>query len=370
MRETRLVQLYAGWKISFCARIAQNATRVSRTGWGIFYHEKSGFSDRRLPSSPSRSPLKKAELAPLEIRHFAYQKLFEFSPAFESKEITDGHKGLRARKILDFENYGSLPPNSDKRNALAKNIRNQINQKFPDYVRENKSSISGVPGFWLDKNGKARLWQDKDYNFPLLVIPYRNEDGLIQACQIRFMTDSVLGARYIWLSMPEKSDGLSSGSPLHFAGFGQTFSEKAVLITEGALKAETVKVFKPDLCVLASGGVTCSHEQIISAARRPLILGYDNDYAENTHVARAIAKLVLSRFEDSREFEYDFDLSVLTWNDEARGIDDALLQKSPIRRISLIDWFESLRGKSRAEAHGILKEMFHSASLSKLSIAV
>lgn len=157
-------------KISFCARIVENSTRVSRTGWGIFYHEKTGFSERRLPC-PHQPPMKKAKLAPLEIRHFAYQKLIEFSPAFESKEITDGPKGLRARKILDFENYGSLPPNGDKRNALAKNIRNQINQKFPDYVRENKSSISGVPGFWLDKNGKARLWQDKDYNFPLLVIP-------------------------------------------------------------------------------------------------------------------------------------------------------------------------------------------------------
>lgn len=194
---------------------------------------------------------------------------------------------------------------------------------------------------------------------------------MIQACQIRFMTDSVLRARYAWLSMPDKSDGLSSGSPLHFAGFGQTFPETAILVTEGALKAETVKVFKPDLCVLASGGVTCSHEQIIAAARfRPFILGFDNDYAENIHVTRAIAKLVLSRFEDSHEFEYDFNLSVLTWNDEARGIDDALLQKSQIRKISLFDWFESLRGKVKDEAHYVLKELFYSSSFPKPSMAV
>jgi hypothetical protein len=356
-------------KISFCARIIENATRISRTGWGIFHHEKIDFVRRRLPC-PAEEPPPKAELAPLEIRHFAYQKLIELAPASRTAEILNGPKGLRARKILDFENYGSMPPNRTERNALAKNLRNQINREFPDFGRENNSSIKGVPGFWLDKGGRARLWQDKDYNFPLLVIPYRNQDGLIQACQLRFMTESALTLRYAWLSMPAKSGGLSSGSPLHFAGRGQWFSEKSVFITEGALKAETVKVFKPDLSVVASGGATCSHEQVISVSRfRPVILGFDKDYAENKHVARAVAKLVVSRFEDSRDFNYEFNLSLLTWDGTSRGIDDALLQKSAIRKISALEWFESLCGKVKTEAHGVLKEILQPSFRPKFSIS-
>lgn len=96
-------------KISFCARIIDNADRVSRTGWGVFYHEKSFRYNPSIPF-PFESRLKKrAELAPLEIRNFAYRKLIELSPVTNYKEIIDGSKGLRMRKILDFENYGSLP---------------------------------------------------------------------------------------------------------------------------------------------------------------------------------------------------------------------------------------------------------------------
>jgi hypothetical protein len=90
-------------KISFCARIVQNADRVSRTGWGVFYHEKSFFYERLLPF-PAKPPQKKAELAPIEIRDFAYRKLIELAPAENSQEIIDGPKGLRSRKILDFAN--------------------------------------------------------------------------------------------------------------------------------------------------------------------------------------------------------------------------------------------------------------------------
>lgn len=344
-------------KISFCARTAENAARVSRTGWGVFFHGRIDFSYERLPC-PSGMPPKKTELAPLEIRHFAYQKLIELSPASNSEEIINGLKGLRTRKILDFENFGSLPRTLTERNAIAKNIRNLINKNFPVFVRQHKSSIDGVPGFWLDKSGKARLWQDKDYKFPMLLIPYRNEKGLIEACQIRFMTDSHLRLRYVWLSIPDKSGGLSSGSPLHFATkplFGKPF-----LITEGALKAETVKVFKPGLNIIAAAGVSCSHEQIISSARfYPVILAFDKDSAENKHVARAVANLILNRFNDSRYYGYNFDLCVLYWDDDTFcGIDDALLQKLKIRKISVFEWLESLAGDAKDEAHNILKEIF------------
>jgi len=136
-------------KNSFCARVSQGADRVSRPGWGVFHHEQSLFGNSPIPF-PSKPPSKKAEIAPIEIRDFAYRKLIELSLATESLTITDGPKGLRERKILDFHNYGSLPESQNERSQIAKIIRLSINQEFPEVVKERKSALSGIPGFWID----------------------------------------------------------------------------------------------------------------------------------------------------------------------------------------------------------------------------
>lgn len=337
-------------RISFCARTTRAADRISRTGWGVFYHDKIFSSDLRLPC-PKNTKAQKAELAPDRIRDFAYRKLIEFAPASSCKEITDGAHGLRRRKILDFESYGSLPQTRAKRTALAKKIRCLINQNFPEFVRSSKSSIQGIPGFWVDTKGRARLWKDKDYSSPMLLIPYKNFDGLIEACQIRFMTASPKGTRYVWLSMPEKSGGLTSGSPLHF--IRRQFSEKSFLVTEGALKAETIKFFESNLNILASAGVACSHPFIIASARGfPVLLGFDADSTQKPSVARSLARLIALRFCDSRSFGYDFDLKVLDWDAScgAKGLDDAYLENLKIRRISVSDWVNKLKDEAAQEA--------------------
>lgn len=330
-------------RISFCARIITNADRVSRTGWGVFYHEKSLFGEKPLPF-PSYSPPKKPELAPIEIRDFAYRKLIALSPSTESDEIINGPKGLRSRKILDFENYGSLPQKQKERRKIAKIIRNSICRQFPDYVRTQKSAALGLPGFWFDKKNQIQLWQEKDFNCPMLLIPYRDEQERIQACQIRFMGQIAHNnLRYLWLSIPEKSVGISSGSPLHFVSYKKGVSDIPFLITEGALKAATVHFFKSDFNILAVGGVTCQAREIIRATRfHPLFLAFDGDGAENLFVARAILKLIKLRLQDSEKHQYQPRIKILNWERSVKGIDDALLQNLAITEISPSEWFDSL----------------------------
>lgn len=341
-------------KISFCARIIEGADRVSRNGWGVFYHEKSLFGDEPVPF-PRKLPPKKAELAPLEIRDFVYRKLIELSPATNSKEIIDGPKGLRARKILDFENYGSLPQSRAERAFIAKQIRAFLNKQYPDYVRKRKSSIAGLPGFWLDKTGKVQLWLEKNYSFPLMLIPYRDAKGLIQACQIRLMSKMVEGFRYVWLSTPEKSDGVSCGSPLHFASYNATLLAKPVLVTEGALKAETTRIFKTDFDVLANSGVSCSHDEITTMSRfRPLFIVFDNDYQENPHVARSLARLLSSLFLDSVKFQFQPRIKILSWSPKVKGIDDAFLQNVTITTKTPFEWFKSLSSDSQNKIRSFL----------------
>lgn len=343
-------------KISFCAREISGSDRTSRTGWGVFYHEKTLFQNHIEPPFPPRHlPLPpKFELAPIEIRDFVYRKLIALAPATDSDEIVNGEKGLRARKILDFENYGALPQNGSDRRELAKIIRSAVNRTFPDHVRKQKTGVAGLPGFWLDGRGCVQLWTEKDYARPLMLIPYRDEHGFIQACQIRFMCRSLVtddAPRYVWLSTPDKSGGASCGSPLHFARGKSIFADKPFLITEGALKAETAQICKPDFNVVASSGVTCSHERIVLTARaRPIFLAFDADYSENIYVARAIARLMSFRVLDAEEFNYDPQIIILCWNKRAKGIDDALISRITIDSITPHQWFTSLNEECRASA--------------------
>ncbi len=333
-------------KISFCAREISGADRTSRTGWGVFYHEKMLFPNHiEPPFAPHNKQRPKLQLAPIEIRDFVYRKLITLAPATDSSEIISGEKGLLARKILDFENYGALPPTQSDRREIAKIVRNSINRKFPDYVRQQKSALGGLPGFWIDQNGKAQLWTEKNYTCSLLLIPHRDEKAHIQACQIRFMRSAAFekGIRYVWLSTPDKNGGLSCGSPLHFARYENGSLKKPVLITEGALKAETTKVFKTEYDVLASAGVGCSHEEIISAARfRPFLLAFDSDCYENPLVARAAARLIGSLLTDSVLMGFKPRIKFLTWKTNFKGIDDALLQNAAISFLSPSVWFKSL----------------------------
>lgn len=345
-------------KTSFCARVVGNADRVSRTGWGVFYHEKSLFQIEPVPF-PHRAPPKRAELSPLEIRDFSYRKLIELAPATNQKEIIDGEKGLRARKILDFENYGSLPRTQAERHELAREIRRLVNQKFPDFVRQQKPGINGLPGFWLDKSGRAQLWLEKDYSCPMMLIPYRAPDGQVQACQIRFMCRKIASdsVRYVWLSTPDKSGDISCGSPLHFASYDASSFDKPILITEGALKAETALIFNKDFNVLASAGVTCSHDEITAAVSRfrSIFIAFDSDYYENHYVARALAKLLSSLFALQKADFYNR-IKILTWNRKYKGIDEALLKNIPISRQTIFEWYKSISEKSQNEAKEILRK--------------
>jgi len=203
-------------------------------------------------------------------------------------------------------------------------------------VRKQNSRAAGLPGFWLDKTGKIQLLAEKDYSCPMMLIPYRAASGLIQACQIRFMsrTPVVNDVRYVWLSVTDKNSGISCGSPLHFAAYSNHIN-KPILVTEGALKAGTVQRFRAECDILANAGVTCSHKESVTAARfRTLFIAFDADYYANIHVARALARLLDSIFEDAVLMKIKPRTKILTWNTKIKRFDDALLQNISINSFS------------------------------------
>jgi hypothetical protein len=350
--------------ISFCARVTAGADRLSRKErWGVFYHDRTLIdkpfrNTSEPPHGVSRSKSQAVLPAPLEIRDFVYTALLRLSPAKDHDCLINGAKGLKERALDNFDDYGAIPCSVQKRKDLAAQIRLLLNQNFPAYLRENPHGIRHVPGFWIDERGEVNLWKTHDYSHPLLLVPYRNPAGRIQACQIRFT--GALRAnkkRYLWLSLPGKNSA-GSGTPIHYAGwriFGQSeFRYKSVLVTEGALKADVVNRLRSEFFAIANGGIACAHEIIVNVSRgKTLYLAFDNDYHENPSVVRQLARILKLRLKGGGRNGLSTETKILSWSRSAKGIDDALLQGEKFEEMTVADWFSVLNDESQREVKNV-----------------
>ena len=342
--------------ISFCARVTAGADRLSRReGWGVFYHDRSLLDNSFWTKNEHRQFDKKQtdeiQLAPLEIRDFIYATLLRLSPASKHECLMIGQKGLRERGLENFSDYGALPCSASHRKDLAAQIRLLLNQNFPSFVRENPRGLAHIPGFWINDSGEACLWSEKDFNRPMLIIPYRNPWGKIQSCQIRFSGSiNRVQKRYLWLSLPSMQSA-GSGTPIHYANwrdFGADCLDRPVLVTEGALKADVVAKFCPQFLTVANSGVGCARDLIARITRgKKVCLAFDNDYHENPSVIRQIAKLILVISELNDTNLIIRNTVILVWERKFKGIDDALLNAAKIFELPFSEWIWNLPAENR-----------------------
>ena len=350
--------------VSFCARITDGADRLSRKErWGVFYHNRDIFNQPHKRFGEPKNYFKKPEEippAPLEVRDFVYSALLRLSPASRFESLTNGEKGLKERGLINYEDYGGLPCSANERKDLAAQIRLLFYQKFPSFVRENPKGLAHIPGFRIDENGEACLWQNCDFPQPLLLIPYRSPAGKIQACQIRFTgTLKPKKKRYLWLSLPKMSSS-GSGTPLHFASWKTSLKSdlrKPLLITEGALKADVTAHFLPRYYSLATSGVGCSHDLVANISRgKAVYLAFDNDYQDNPAVLRQLAKLLKLRLQSSNNKEFQTSTKILIWSRAKKGIDDALAHGEKLRDLDVLNWFSSLNKVGREIVQKVWEE--------------
>jgi hypothetical protein len=183
---------------------------------------------------------------------------------------------------------------------------------------------------------------------PLLVIPYRDDQGQIQACQLRLHQNDLRTGekKYRWLACPFPFRGASSGTPIHFTFRPADLpSGKTVIITEGALKAEVLVSLRPNARVIATSGVSCSHAEIIDAARPyNVLIAFDADYKTNPAVARQLARLIAARQQDVAAHDLKTTTRVVTWQ-TYKGIDDAVLANVPLDTTTILQWTSTLDGK-------------------------
>jgi hypothetical protein len=338
-------------------RVRTGARRTSRNGGNIHVHTDIAptlITQRsQRPSSPS------IPLAPIEIRDAVFRELIRISPASNYySDLVSGPGGLLSRGLLarQISNYGALPPTQKERANLAAALRSFVLSNFTDHANlYSRAGVVGIPGFWQEPSGMVHIWKPRTYNMPILVIPYRDAEGSIQACQLRLHTYDIPpdGKKYRWLASPQERHGTSSGTPIHF-----TFRPKElpaggnILYTEGALKAEAFVRFKPRARVIATTGVSCSHSEMIAAGRPyNAFIGFDSDHRTNPAVCRQLARLIAHRIQDSAQHQLTTTTRIIIWKgpkdpDSApKGIDEAVQKNIRLTAITISKWFSTLRDK-------------------------
>jgi hypothetical protein len=334
-------------QISICMRISNGSQGTSRNGGHIYHHGRLSFPTSKVPESkPTPLPIK---IAPIEIRNAVYHELIRRSPVLKYRsQLVDGPKGLLSRGLRELEllNYGALPPTQEERASLANTLNEFVTVTFPQYaMRKTHAGVVGVPGFWQDSFTAVQLWKPRDYNMPLLVIPYRDELRRIQACQLQLQPEDIATnkKKYRWLASPFESGGVSSGTPIHFTFKPATLQPgQTVVITEGALKADTLVSLRPKAHVVAMSGVSCSHAEIIAAVRPyNVLIAFDADYKTNPAVTRQLARLIAARERDVAAHHIKTSTRIVTWVG-CKGIDDAIRANICLKTMTILDWISVL----------------------------
>jgi hypothetical protein len=195
---------------------------------------------------------------------------------------------------------------------------------------------------------------------PLLGIPYRDDQGRIQACQLRLHRNDLRLSekKYRWLACPFERYGARSGTPIHFTFKPATLLPgQTVIITEGALKAQTLVSLKPKARVIATSGVSCSHAEIIDAARAyNILMAFDADHKTNPAVGRQLARLVAAREQDTAVHRLSTSTKILSWQ-RYNGIDEAVLANNSLETKTILQWMWTLEGKALLEVRGVWDQM-------------
>jgi len=352
----------AGEQTSICMRVSNGSKGTSRNGGNIFHHNRLFLVARPRTNRKEAPP--PIQIAPIEVRDAVYEELIRRSPAVKYySQLIDGPGGLLSRGLgeTEIKNYGALPRTQKECASLAQTLNQFLKVRFPEYAgRHNLAALIGVPGCWQDAVGHLQLWNPRDYNMPLLVIPYRDDLGRIQACQLRLHRNDLRtgGKKYRWLACPFPFRGASSGTPIHFTFKPTDLAPgKTVIITEGALKAEVLLSLRPTARVIATSGVSCSHAEIIEAARPyNALIAFDADYKTNPAVTRQLARLIAAREQNIAAHQLPVSTRIVTWQ-RYKGIDDAILANTSIETMTILRWISTLEGRPLQEVREVWEYM-------------
>ena len=341
-------------QVSVCMRVSAGSVRMNNQGGFIHVHSNCSPDMKLAAQLPINDATPSVTLAPIEVRHAIYSELIRLSPAMNyHRELVSGPSGLLSRGFLQKEvsKFGALPPEMSERDRLSYKLHRFVRKYFPSCTPQCKDvPLIGIPGFWQEPDRRVRLWKKINYDHPFLIIPYRDANGRIQACQLRAAgEDTDKKKRYCWLSSASEPQGVGTGDPIHFTYIERDCPQSSPrLITEGALKGEAFVSLRPRNLVLATSGVGNSRAQLITATSgHDVLIGFDIDHRSNPSVCGQLAALITERARDSEmSHTANARTEIVVWEGPAKGIDDAALAGTPLNRVNITQWVETLEGNS------------------------
>lgn len=294
----------ADGELAFCMRIS--AGSFMQAANGAYVHRLR--ENREFTPAPRKiiaPAVEQAERAPVEHVEGVIATLL-----CGYLELKQEHRRLlRVRGLTDGEikrlNFKSTP------HPMAGDC---IAQALADF------DLRGVPGFYYERE-RWRMVPQR----PGFFIPVRSAEGRLVGLQVRRADVSDGRGKYSWFSSNGKPLGISSGAPVHYAGWHLLAGgADQVLVTEGALKANIITCLS-GLPVIGVAGVSNFGADFASNLKanfprvREVVIAYDRDLLTNEAVHAALVRL-------SGQLEREhFRVKVRTWPAEYKGLDDYLV---------------------------------------------
>ena len=231
-----------------------------------------------------------------------YGRLLELCP------LSSGHsENLRQRGLdqqaIESGRYGSYP---DGRNRS--HIVSRLSSEFSD------ADLLGVPGFFRDgSNWRLSGWHG-------LLIPIRNQDGLIVSLKVRDDDDKA-DPKYTTLSSTRKG-GPGSGCHVHIPLSASQRNHGTVRVTEGELKADVATHLSctPTISIPGVSQWRMAIPLLRKLGAREVLVAFDADYRTNPHVQRSVAQCLDALVAEG------YSVSQETWDPGiGKGIDDVLV---------------------------------------------
>jgi hypothetical protein len=281
--------------LAICMRVERGSTKRSRNGGFVHVLHGRRFVTPR-PVVQTLSPA----VADADTRNAAYESLLTHL-TLSAQHDEDLRRRRRFSEEAIVRNlYATIPP-AGRLQAIVDVVSSVV-------------ALGGVPGFWRESRG-WRLAAAEG----ALAIPIRDEKDRIVACQLR--TEG--SPRYRWLSSVGRHRGSSSGTPPHFRNPWDCTRTGAVILTEGALKADLISDRWSVATVGFAGVATAApltHRVLVALPTvHTAVIAFDADFKTKFSVRHALDRLVEAVVATRVRPK------VLCWNASAgKGLDDVL----------------------------------------------
>lgn len=353
--------------VAIYEEVMQRAHRFNRMGIDKTIKVSKNYI---VKTSKKRVCLTEYKLATVEKRDAVYRAFLEllYLEDYHRRSLYDE---LWVHDLIESSMFKSLPPSGYHLSQLIKkkksgeeltdyetvslNLKNLSRKKIAEKLYLLFGDLEGIPGFYLKhsnyNNNEESFWTFTGAQG--IAMPMFDVDGKIFALRVR--VDLAEKNKYKWFqSVYEKLDSESdtevfykntyekgSNLPPKLSYRFPKYQTQFLFATEGEKKQHVV-VEKEGLACVNIPGVSCfssileDTKSLKEMGIKFIVIGYDADKGQNTHVLKAELKLIKTLLEEG------FGIYVAGWDVKlGKGVDDVILSDNKIAYEPLLEYLKN-----------------------------